>query len=255
MNEKILIEGLVSVIIPVYNSEKYVKETIESVLKQTYQNFEIIIVDDCSTDNSCQIIENIDDQRIQLIQLDKNSGVAVARNIAIENAKGQYIAFLDSDDVWISNKLDTQIDLLKGNQQTPMAYTRITMIDANGKVIKDNCKIKKNISYSFLQKNTMIATSSVVINRSVVKEIEMPNRKSAEDYSLWLSILKRYGNALGIDESLTLYRRHSSSISSSKLKEVRHFYSVQTNDLQIGYISAFINTICYVSNAVIKHFF
>lgn len=97
MNEKILIEGLVSVIIPVYNSEKYVKETIESVLKQTYQNFEIIIVDDCSTDNSCQIIENIDDQRIQLIQLDKNSGVAVARNIAIENAKGQYIAFLDSD--------------------------------------------------------------------------------------------------------------------------------------------------------------
>ena len=113
MNEKILIEGLVSVIIPVYNSEKYVKEAIDSVLKQTYQNFEIIVVDDCSTDNSCQIIKKIDDQRIRLIKLDKNSGVAVARNIAIENAKGQYIAFLDSDDIWLEDKLLQQIKQMR----------------------------------------------------------------------------------------------------------------------------------------------
>lgn len=256
--EERFINGLVSIIIPVYNSEKYLGKTLDSVFKQTYKNFEVIIVDDCSKDGSKDIINQYIMKFPNYIvykKNEKNSGVARSRNEAILLAKGQYIAFIDSDDIWLPNKLNKQIELLEKNRDCPMSYAKISIIDKNDQILKDNCAIKKSISYNFLLRNTMIATSSVIINRNIVKDIVMPERKSAEDYSLWLSILKKYGNALGILETQVLYRKHNESISSSKLGEIKYFYDVQVKDQNINKIYAGFNTIFYILNAVKKHFF
>lgn len=257
MNNK-FVDGLVSIIIPVYNSEKYLGETLDSIFRQTYNNYEIIIVDDCSNDHSKDIISQYIKRypnRITYRMNERNSGVAISRNEAISIAKGQYIAFVDSDDVWLPNKLSKQIKLLENNKTCPMSYAKISIIDSNSQVIKENCAIRERISYNFLLRNTMIATSSVVINRNVVKDVVMPNRRSAEDYSLWLSILKKYGDALGVADTQVLYRRHNESISSSKLGEIKYFYDVQVKDQDINRIYAGFNTIVYILNAVKKHFF
>lgn len=247
---------LVSVIVPVYNAEKYISQTLDSIIEQDYPEKEIIIVDDCSTDNSSQIIKEYmkGNPCITYHKLDKNSGVAVARNTAIEIAKGRFIAFLDSDDIWEQGKLLRQMQLFDKHCGTPLTYTAVSYIDENGRAIKGKRNVKDCISYSFLLKNTMIATSTVIIDRSVVNDVVMPLRRSAEDYSLWLRILKEYGDAFGIDIALTRYRKTQSSISSNRAGEVKHFYAVQVEDIGISRVRAGLNAMFYIVNAVIKHY-
>lgn len=247
----------VSVIIPLYNAEKYIRETIESVIAQDYPNIEIIIVDDCSTDGSQLIVKKMCDKYPNIIyhKLDVNSGVAIARNEAIKLAKGRFIAFCDSDDVWEKDKLVIQLKLFEKHSNVPFTYTAVSYIDEESNAIKGKRKVKEKASYSYLLRNTMIATSTVIIDRAVVNEIKMPNRKSAEDYSLWLSLLKKYGDAYGIDEAFTKYRKTSNSLSSNRVGEVKYFFDVQRNDRGINCIAVTINTICYIFNAVKKHFF
>ena len=247
---------LVSVIVPVYNAEKYISQTLDSIIEQDYSEKEIIIVDDCSTDNSSQIIKEYMKVNpcITYHKLDKNSGVAVARNTAIEIAKGRFIAFLDSDDIWEQGKLSKQIPLFYTNKGCPFTYTALSYIDENGMQIKGKRKLKESVSYQYLLRNTVIATSTVIIDREVVRDVVFPNRKSAEDYSLWLSMLKEYGDAVGINEAFTRYRKTQNSISANRSGEVKYFYAVQTEDMHISQFSACINTICYIWNAVKKHY-
>lgn len=247
---------LVSVIVPVYNAEKYISQTLDSIIEQDYPEKEIIIVDDCSTDNSFQIIKEYmkGNPCITYHKLDKNSGVAVARNSAIEIAKGRFIAFLDSDDIWEQGKLSKQIPLFYSHQRCPFTYTALSYIDENGMQIKGKRKLKESVSYQYLLRNTVIATSTVIIDREVVKNVVFPNRKSAEDYSLWLSMLKEYGDAVGINEAFTRYRKTQNSISANRFGEVKYFIDVQKNDLKLNTITVFYNTICYAIKAFIKHY-
>lgn len=251
-------DNMISVIIPVYNAERYIRYTLDSVVSQDYPEKEIVIVDDCSSDQSPIIIKEYmkDYPYIVYHRLNKNSGVAIARNTGIKLAKGRYIAFVDSDDVWMPNKLSKQIMMFKDKNTPPsLTYTAINYIDEKGNEIKGKRNIKEKVTYKYLLRNTMIATSTVMIDRNVVPEIVMPNRRSAEDYSLWLTLLREYGPAYGINEVYTSYRISSTSVSHNRAGEVKYFYRVQTEDLHISKFAATVNTICYIFNAVLKHFF
>ena len=248
---------LISIVVPVYNAEKYLEETIKSIFLQGYPELEVILVDDCSTDGSADIIRRYQElyPNVYYHKLDVNSGVAIARNTAIELAKGRFVAFVDSDDIWKPGKLEKQLSLFNEHPGCPFTYTAIDYIDENGKLLKNKRSLRESVTYNYVLRNTMIATSTVIIDRNVVPDVVMPNRRSAEDYSLWLSLLKKYGPAYGINEALTSYRISSTSISSNRKKEVKYFYAVQTQDLGINKLYATFNTVCYIFNAVKKHFF
>ena len=181
----------VSVIIPVYNAERYISNTIKSVLNQTYKNIEIVLVDDCSNDDSKTIIEAYAKKNDDIIyHLQKeNGGAAVARNTALSIASGRYVAFLDSDDLWLPEKIKKQMSLIKENS-AGICFTAIDMINENGEIIKGKRNVKNKINYSFLLKNTMIATSSVLIDREVVGDFQMPLIRSGQDYATWLQIMR-----------------------------------------------------------------
>lgn len=185
------VDNLVSVIIPTYNAEKYIDRTIESVLGQTYRNFEIIVVDDASSDKTWEILKRMcrEHGKMYCYKLAINSGAAIARNEAMWRAKGQYIAFLDSDDMWLPRKLEKQISILK-QEKKGFCYGAIEMIDENGKKLKNKRKIIKKVDYNVLLKNTVIATSTVVLDREIIGNVNMPNIRSGQDYATWLSILR-----------------------------------------------------------------
>lgn len=210
---------LVSIITPTYNSEKYIKETINSVLSQTYQNWEMIIVDDCSTDNTVRIIEEEMEKnsRIRFIQLQENQGAAVARNTAINYANGRYIAFLDSDNLWEMNKLEVQVSFMNMNN-IPFSYTSYKIINENGEETGKVVNVPEKIDYNQLLKNTIIGCLTVMLDINKFGRVQMPNMRTRQDTALWLLILKQGYIAYGIQQPLAKYRKKSGSISSNKLK-------------------------------------
>lgn len=246
----------VSVIIPVYNAERYISDTIESVLNQTYKDIEIVLVDDCSNDNSKTIIEAYAKKNDGIIyHLQKeNGGAAVARNTALSIASGRYIAFLDSDDLWLPEKIKKQMDLIKENSAA-ICFTAIEMMDENGKMIKDKRNVKNKINYNFLLKNTMIATSSVLIDREVVGNFQMPLIRSGQDYATWLQLMRGGLEAYGINEVLVKYRVGRNSLSSNKLKSIKQVWCIQTRQEQINIISSLINVVYFCTNGIKKYFF
>ncbi len=243
----------VSIIIPIYNSEKYIRDTIDSALNQTYEDIEVIVVDDCSTDKSKYIVEEYIKQNKNIVYFlqDKNEGAAVARNKGISLAKGRYIAFLDSDDLWNSNKLKKQLELMNNNN-AKISFTAIEMIDESGKIIKNRCDVKEIIDYKFLLKNTMIATSSVLIDRFQIGDFSMTLRRSGQDYSTWLNLMRDGTKAYGINEPLTKYRVRKNSLSANKLKSISQVWDIQRKDEGINTLSAIINVIFFILNAAKK---
>ncbi|MGP4070383.1 glycosyltransferase family 2 protein [Halobacillus sp. B29] len=210
---------LVSIIMPAYNSEKYINEAITSVAKQTYQNWELLIIDDCSHDKTIKTIKNYNDNRIKLITLKDNSGVANARNVGISTAKGRYLAFLDSDDKWDSNKLSKQLDFMKRHKYS-FTFTSYEWIDEYGNRLNKKINAPKEVDYKNLLYGNPIGCLTVLIDRFHINDIKMPNIKH-EDYATWLNVLKMEKiNAYGMQESLAYYRKTSSSLSSNKLKTI-----------------------------------
>lgn len=252
--ERYYIEGRVSVITPVYNAEKYLRSTIDSVLNQTYKNIEIILVDDCSTDNSAEIIKDIMGKHPEVVYFKQsdNWGAGAARNKALEIARGQYVAFLDSDDLWIFNKIEKQICFMK-ESGCPFSYTAIEMIDEDGNIIKKRRNISEQCDYNYLLHNTIIATSSVVLDRSVLGDIRMPLRRGGQDYATWLKLLRTGIVAYGINESLVKYRIRKDSLSSNKLKSVKQIWEIQTKDEKIKKSRVVINIGCFAINALKKY--
>ena len=248
-----MIEGKVSVIIPVYNAEKFIVTTVNSVLKQSYNNLEVILIDDCSTDNTSSLIESINDDRVRYYKLEKNGGAAVARNKGINLAEGRYIAFLDSDDVWEQDKLQKQIIFMQENNSY-FCYSGASTIDEGGNSLNKIRKVKPIVTYKKLLKNTMIITSTVVIDRNVTGQFQMANFRSGQDYSTWLMILRKFGSAKGINEPLARYRNTSNSLSSNKFKSVKQVYTIQRKQEKINAFSASFNTLCFILNAFKKHF-
>lgn len=234
----------VSVIIPVYNSEKYILECMNSVINQTYKNLEIIVIDDKSTDNSINIIKSIKDKRIRIIQLEKNSGAAIARNKGIEVATGDYICFLDSDDYWFNRKIEKQLNFIKNKA---FIYSKYIYLRKNKTHI---AKVPKVLTYKELLKNTAIFTSTVMLNMKYLnkKNIYMP-KIDGEDYGAWFNILKKIDKAYGMQEILSIYRVRNKSLSSNKIKAMRRTWNLyKLENLPLSKrIYCFI---CYAYNAV-----
>lgn len=249
------INDLVSVITPVYNAEDYLERMLDSVLNQTYKNIEIVLVDDCSKDNSEKIIKQYqnDNKNIIYFKQLKNLGAGYARNKALELAKGRYVAFLDSDDIWFLEKIEKQIALMK-KSNTPFCYTAIEMIDKDDNVIKPKRNIKEECTYKYLLHNTIIATSSVVVDRKQLGDFRMHLRRGGQDYATWLKLLRTGVVAKGLNETLVRYRISEGSLSSNKFKSIKQVWEIQIRDEQINIFCAILNVICFIFNALKKYF-
>ncbi len=243
---------LVSIITPSYNSERFISQSIESVLAQTYPHWEMLIIDDKSQDDSNKIVERYmqKDNRIKLIKMDNNSGPAIARNKGIELAQGRYIAFLDSDDVWLPEKLETQIKFMKENN-VQLCYASYYIIDGNG-AIKSIFNIpKKRVNYRDLLKTSIIGNLTAVVDVQSIGKFYMED-VGHEDYTLWLKILKHIDYAYGIDEPLAKYRILSRSISRNKLKTASWQWNVYRNIEKLDLISSIYYFIHYTWNGIKK---
>lgn len=216
---------LVSIITPSYNSEAYIKDAIESVLAQTYTNWEMIIVDDCSTDNTVKIVNSYNDKRIQLVELDVNSGPAIARNTAIAIAAGRYLAFLDSDDQWLPEKLEKQLHFMQRNN-IGFSFSNYEKISESGNKTGSTVEAPTTIDYNRLLKDNVIGCLTVMLDREIVGQVSMINIRTRQDWVLWLDILKRGYLAHGIEETLALYRERNDSVSSNKIKMIKQNWRV-----------------------------
>lgn len=245
---------MVSVITPVYNAEKYLKITVESAVKQTYPNMEIVLVDDQSRDNSAEIIKELKKKYPNIVYYlqPKNMGAGVARNTALEFAQGRYVAFLDADDIWKPEKTARQLELMK-QKNSPFGYTAIEMIDETGKVIKEKRKVNDTCDYKFLLHNTMIATSTVIVDRKVLGDFRMHLRRGGQDYATWLKLLRSGTVAVGINDALEQYRVAAGSLSSNKFKSIQQVWEVQTQDEGINKVAALWHVACFSFNALKKY--
>lgn len=219
-------EKLVSIIMPAYNCEGFINQAIDSVINQTYNKWELIIVDDCSIDKTGDIIQlyELNDPRIKYYKLKKNSGAAVARNTAIEYAKGEYIAFLDSDDIWFNEKLDKQITFMIQNNYD-FSCTSYTKIDEEGEDIGITIKAKEKSDYECVLK-TCPGNSTVIYNAKKLGKFKIPNIKKRNDYVMWLQIMKNVNFLYGISEPLSSHRIRNGSISSKKFSLVIYHWKV-----------------------------
>lgn len=218
--------GMVSIIMPNYNSAKFIKDTINSVVAQTYQNWELIIVDDCSSDNSLEIICQYEDPRIHIIRNAVNSGAAVSRNNAIEAANGRWIAFLDSDDLWESNKLFKHLQFMIQTEAS-FSFTHYLVLNSENKLITEFSPSKDTYNYNAILKHCYIGCSTVIYDSEKIGKVYMPtDATKREDFACWLSILKSGENATCFHECLTTYRLHSNSASSNKLKIIKYQWKV-----------------------------
>jgi len=249
-----MINYFVSIVIPSYNSSKFISQTIESVLSQTYKNWEMIIVDDKSLDNSNTIVEEYikKDNRIKLIKLNKNIGAAMARNKALEIAQGRYIAFLDSDDIWMPSKLEVQIKFMQENNY-PISFTSYKIIDENGIDNNHIIRVVDSLNLKQYLKNTIIGFSTSMIDRELVKEeLKFLNIRIRQDTNLWITIFKNGYKAYGLDEVLVKYRVHSNSISSNKVKAAKQVWNLYFNIHKFGLIKSIYYFSWYAFNAVKK---
>lgn len=220
-------EPIVSVITPAYNAEKFISETIESVLNQTFSHWEMIIVDDCSTDRTKEIVQRYveKDSRIKLIQLKENSGSAIARNTAMDHALGRYLAFLDSDDQWLPEKLEKQLKFMQDND-VAFSYTKYIRILEDGTDTNEISKAPQQLSYDDLMKQCVIGCLTVMLDRKKIGELRMVNIRTRQDYAFWLAITRKGFLAHGLPEVLAKYRLVENSISRNKLKAAKQNWYV-----------------------------
>lgn len=220
-------DQLVSIITPVYNAARFVRETISSVQAQTYTDWEMLLVDDGSSDDSWMIIAEIAamDKRLRLIRLEKNSGAAVARNTAIKEARGRYIAFLDADDKWVPEKLSRQIAFM---QETgcALSYTAYYVMREDGQPSGIIIHCPETVSYRQLLMENRIGCLTAIMDVRQCGKLEMPLITKRQDYGLWLTILRNGLSARGINAPLAYYRKYSTSLSGNKWKTIRYNWTL-----------------------------
>lgn len=245
-------DKLVSIITPLYNGERYIKETIESVQKQTYTDWEMVIVDDGSTDDSQNIVRQMAacDPRIRVYINEKNMGAAATRNQGIQLAQGRYIAFLDSDDLWKSNKLEKQIAFMT-EKNAAFCYSACEVIDEAGKTTGIVRHVPTYVNYKELLKGNVIPCVTVVLDRTQFASIVMPEI-GHEDYATWLTLLKECQKADGIDEVLASYRETGSSLSGNKLTAAKWTWHIYRDYLELTLLESIYNFVSYVFKALKK---
>lgn len=245
-------DDLVSIIMPAYNAEKYISESINSVLNQTYQNWELLIVDDCSTDNTKDIIKkySLYDTRIIPYYQSSNKGVAAARNKAIELSKGRFIAFLDSDDLWYEKKLQIQIEFMK-TKNIAFSFTTYDVFVDNDPTIINTYNAVELLNYEDYLKNTLIGCLTVVMDKSLIGTIKSEDGY-LEDVKTWMKYLKSGYSAYGLDISLAKYRIHRGSTSSNKIKNAIRYFDCLYNFQNLSLIRALYFELNYLFNAIKK---
>lgn len=242
-------DTLVSIIMPSYNSSHWIKETIESVQAQTYTNWELLITDDASTDDTVSVIKEKQkkDSRIKLFVSEKNQGAGQSRNNSLKYAKGRYIAYLDSDDLWDECKLEHQLAFMD-EKHVAMCYTDYDLIDENG-AYRKTIHVQKSVTYDGYLRRPVTCTHSVVFDTRLVDKslLIMPDVRRGQDGATWLQVLKTgvIGYALG--ESLAKYRRHEGSLSNNKIKAVKRVWYLYR---QIEHLSLPYACLCFVSYAI-----
>lgn len=253
-NSNLEYEPLVSIITPCYNAEKYIEETIKSVINQSYQNWEMIIVDDISTDNTVSIVQNYSkkDSRIRYFILDEKGGASLARNKAIRESNGKYIAFLDADDVWKTDKLSKQITFMEKNNYD-FTYHNYELINEKSEKLNVLRKAPEKISYKRALLGCSIGCLSAIYNVESVGKVQIKKLDKRNDDALWFKILEvcHYGYLL--DDNLALYRIGNSSLSSgSKIKLLKYHYKLYREAQEYSVIKSlfftFTNIVIYFWN-------
>lgn len=230
---------LVSIITPSYNASQFIGETIESILAQTYTNWELLITDDASTDNSIEIIEGYarQDFRIKLFRLEKNSGAGVCRNRSIQEARGRFIAFCDSDDCWMPKKLEKQLVFMR-EKDCALSYTAYLTCDERSEITGIVVGRRKETFLS-MRLDDGIGCLTAIYDTEKVGKIYMPTLRKRQDWGLWLTILKDCRVAYGMKEPLAIYRIHSASISRNKLSLVRYNLDVYKHVLRFSTLKSY----------------
>lgn len=218
--------SLVSIIMPCYNMEAYIENSIRSVLTQTYPHWELIVVDDASKDRSSEIVRRLmaEDSRVRLVSLERNGGIANARNAALAHAKGRYVAFLDSDDQWEPEKLETHIAYMTENN-VAFTYSAFSRMREDGEIVSVR-NVPETLDYRALLRRNHIGCLTVVLDREKLKPFSMPKIRH-EDYATWLTILKENGiTAHGLQKPLARYCLRGGSVSSNKWKSMTWVYNI-----------------------------
>lgn len=248
-------KDLVSIIVPVYNVRNYIKATIESVLAQTYTNWELILLEDGSTDGTKEFVqeylEEAPDERIKFHIIPENIGAAAARNYGMDVSKGRFVTYLDSDDLWMPDKLQKQVSFIL-EKQAAFCFTGYEFADASGKGTGKVVEVPDKLTYKEALKNTTIFTSTVMFDTEKISkdELHMPLVKS-EDTALWWRVLRSGRTAYGLNENLVLYRRIGGSLSSNKVEAVRRIWNLYRKEEKLS-IPVSVYNFCFWAWRAVK---
>ena len=249
-------QPLVSIIMPSYNAESYIAESIESVLHQTYTNWELIITDDCSSDHTPEIVQSYckQDSRIDFAIAQQHSGIAGTRNQCLSRAKGRFVAFLDNDDLWYPEKLEKQVRFMIENRCS-FIYSEYELMNEDGTPKGKTIKTAGVIDYDKYLKNTIIGSGTIMLDTNKTGKLQMPDNATSDDMALWCKILKEGHHAYPMKEILMKYRVRSNSASANKLKAAKDVWIVYRKQEKLPFFYALTCFCCYAFNATIKRIF
>lgn len=247
---------LVTVVMPVYNADRFLREAVDSVVSQTYRNWELLILDDCSTDKSLQIAHEYEqmDCRIRVVESEHNSGVAKVRNRGIREAKGEYIAFLDSDDIWTPDKLEKQVELAK-QANANVVYCSYDFLDENSVQINKPFIVPAETNYKKMLACNVIGCSAAMVDSRLLKQHPFNVNFYHEDYVLWMELLSIPGVvAAGDTQVLMHYRRVSGSRSNNKEKAAKERWNIYRKALGLSFTESIWAFAKYTVNGILKYY-
>lgn len=246
-------QELVSVIMPLYNAEQYVRESIDSVLNQTYKNIELIVIDDCSSDGSLKIAKEYEcaDERVRVIHNEHNIGVAKTRNIGMDMSNGEYIAFIDSDDVWICSKLEKQLKSMS-QAGANWGFCSYSIIDSTGENARPDYIVPQHISFKSLLKENYVGCSTVILSGNTTK-YRFATDFYHEDYVLWLQLLMEGNTAIGCTEVLAKWRLINNSRSFNKKKSAKNRWRIYRKRLKLPIYKSLYYMCAYILAGLKKY--
>lgn len=244
---------LVSIIMPSYNAARFISESIDSVRTQTYSNWELLITDDCSKDNTLDIVRKYEqlDHRVRIFVLPNNSGAAAARNNSLRHAKGQFIAFLDSDDIWKPKKLEHQLSFMCSNNYA-LTFTNYELMTEDGHLLSKILDMPNSLTYDQYLKNTAIGCLTTMVDKTKVGDFSMPLIRSSQDMATWLLLLKRTERAYALNENLATYRLVNNSNSSKKIKAAKDVWRVYREFEHLPFLKSIYSFLGYIFHAILK---
>ena len=245
------LKPLVTIVTPSYNSEKYIAQTIASVRAQTYPNWEMVIVDDCSTDGTCSVIESFaaQDSRIILLKQDKNAGAGAARTRAVMEGHGRFVSYLDADDIWKPDKLEKQLSFMLSNGYD-FSCTSYEVINDRGEKLNKQVHMMPKADYIGFLTNNLLQTVGIMVDTKTVDRnlLRMPDLRRRQDAATWLQILKAGHPCYGLDEILAEYRRAEGSLSSNKFQAAKGVWKLYR---EIEHLSLPFSCYCFIRYAVL----